>query len=141
MSPLSESLRQQVRERANNRCEYCLSHQDYVMGRLQIDHIQPVAKGGTDTEQNLCLACELCNQYKWTQTEAIDPESEETVPLFHPRQQQWNEHFSWSEDGTEIHGKTGCGRATAEALRFNNSLATTVRRNWVKAGWHPPSID
>jgi HNH endonuclease len=81
MSPLSESLRQQVRERANNRCEYCLSHQDYVMGRLQIDHIQPVAKGGTDTEQNLCLACELCNQYKWTQTEAVDPESEETVKL------------------------------------------------------------
>jgi 5-methylcytosine-specific restriction endonuclease McrA len=41
------------------------------MGRLQIDHIQPVAKGGVDTEDNLCLACELCNQYKWTQTEEL----------------------------------------------------------------------
>lgn len=141
MSQLSESLRQRIRERANNRCEYCLSHQDYVMGRLQIDHIQPVAKGGTDTEENLCLACELCNQYKWTQTEAVDPVSEETVSLFHPRQQQWNEHFSWSEDGTKIHGKTACGRATAAALRLNNSLAVTVRRNWVKAGWHPPTIE
>lgn len=93
MIPLSEFLRQPVRERANNRCEYCLSHQDYVMSRLQIDHIQPVAKGGTNTQKNLCLACELCNQYKWMQTEAVDPESEETVPLFHPLQQQWNEHF------------------------------------------------
>ena len=77
MSSLSETIRQKVRERAENRCEYCLSHQDYIMGRLQIDHIQPVAKGGDDTENNLCLACELCNQYKWTQTEDLDPQSGE----------------------------------------------------------------
>jgi hypothetical protein len=36
----SETARQQVQDRAGNRCEYCLSHQDYTMGRLQIDHIQ-----------------------------------------------------------------------------------------------------
>ena len=81
MSFPTESLRQRIRQRARNRCEYCLSHQDYIMGRLQIDHIQPLAKGGNNTENNLCLACELCNQYKWTQTEAIDPESEELVSL------------------------------------------------------------
>ena len=81
MSSPAETLRQRIRQRAGNRCEYCLSHQDYIMGRLQIDHIQPLAKGGANTEDNLCLACELCNQYKWTQTEAIDPESEELVSL------------------------------------------------------------
>ena len=43
MSNLSENLRQQVINRAGNRCEYCLSHQDYVMGKLQIDHIFPVS--------------------------------------------------------------------------------------------------
>ena len=64
MSRLTDSLRQKVRERAGNRCEYCLSHQDYVMGWLQVDHVYPVSKGGLDTEDNLCLACELCNQYK-----------------------------------------------------------------------------
>ncbi len=63
---LSECLRQQVRDRSGNRCEYCLSHQDYIMGRLQIDHIQPIVKGGTDDISNLCLACELCNQLKET---------------------------------------------------------------------------
>ncbi|MCL6753959.1 HNH endonuclease, partial [Nostoc sp. CCCryo 231-06] len=52
------------------------------MGRLQIDHIQPLVKGGVDTEDNLCLACELCNQYKWTQTESLDSESGKTVSLF-----------------------------------------------------------
>ena len=46
MSFLTETSRQKVRQRAGNRCEYCLSHQDYIMGRLQIDHIQPLAKGG-----------------------------------------------------------------------------------------------
>ncbi|MBT9315297.1 HNH endonuclease [Leptothoe spongobia] len=82
MSSLSDGIRQQVRQRARNRCEYCLSHQDYTMGWLQIDHIQPVARGGMDELENLCLACELCNQYKWTQTEALDPDSGKIIPLF-----------------------------------------------------------
>jgi 5-methylcytosine-specific restriction endonuclease McrA len=139
MSSLSETIRQKVRLRAENRCEYCLSHQDYIMGRLQIDHIQPLVKGGVDTEDNLCLACELCNQYKWTQTKSLDPESGKVVSLFNPRQQQWNEHFTWSTEGTEIIALTACGRATVIALKLNNSLAITVRKNWVQAGWHPPS--
>jgi hypothetical protein len=46
---LSDSVRQQVRARAKHYCEYCLSHQDYIMGHLQIDHIQPSAKGGNDS--------------------------------------------------------------------------------------------
>ena len=66
MSDIPEATRQRVRERAGQRCEYCLSHQDYVMGRLQIDHVQPIAKGGLDTEDNLCLACELCRMYPIT---------------------------------------------------------------------------
>ena len=36
MTYLSEDTRRRVRRRAGNRCEYCLSHQDYVLGRLQI---------------------------------------------------------------------------------------------------------
>ena|SRR5919199_1470508 len=140
MTELPEATRQRVRQRAGNRCEYCLSHQDYVMGVLQIDHVQPKAKGGSDAEDNLCLACELCNQYKWTKTEGLDSLSAETVTLFNPRQQQWHEHFTWSDDGTEIIGLTACGRATVIAFRLNNSIAVTVRRNWVQAGWHPPNL-
>ena len=140
MSEIAEDTRQRVRERANNRCEYCLSHQDYVMGRLQIDHVQPFAKGGSDYEDNLCLACELCNQHKWTKTEGIDPETGQYITLFNPRQQRWPEHFTWSVDGVKIIGLTANGRATVIALNLNNDLAVIVRRNWVKAGWHPPQI-
>jgi hypothetical protein len=89
------------------------------MGHLQIDHIQPIVQGGEDLEENLCLACELCNQYKWTQTEAIDPQTGQKIPLFHPRQQTWSENFAWSSDNVTILGQTNCGRATVEALRLN----------------------
>jgi hypothetical protein len=139
MSILSEIIKERVRQRAKNRCEYCLSRQEYVLGRLQIDHIQPVAKGGTNNEDNLCLACELCNQYKWTQTEGLDPDSGKVVSLFNPRNQKWKEHFTWNPHGAEIIGITDCGRATIEALRLNNNLAIIVRKNWVEAGWHPPN--
>lgn len=139
MTTVSEKMRQLVQERAGNRCEYCMSHQDFVMSWLQIDHIQPLVAGGTSDEDNLCLACELCNQYKWTKTHGLDPATGQEVMLFHPRQQRWSEHFSWSDGGTMIVGLTPCGRATIEALRLNNELAVTVRENWVKAGWHPPA--
>lgn len=138
MSTISGALRLTVRSRANDRCEYCLSPQELIMGRLQIDHVVPVVKGGSSTEDNLCLACELCNQYKWTKTGALDPLTQRVIPLFNPRQQKWTEHFGWSPEGTEVIGKTAYGRATVTALRLNNSLAKAVRRNWVKAGWHPP---
>jgi hypothetical protein len=32
-----------------------------------------------------------------------------------------------------------CGRATVEVLNMNNDLAVLVRRNWIQAGWHPPT--
>jgi hypothetical protein len=95
MSEISEATRRRVRERAGHRCEYGLSHQDYVLGRLQIDHIQPVAKGGSGDEDNLCLACELCNQYKWAKTYGRDPDTGQEVALFHPRRQRWSDHFVW----------------------------------------------
>ncbi len=140
MSNLSENLRASVRQRAGNQCEYCLSHQDYIMGWLKVDHIYPLAKGGEDSLDNLCLSCELCNQYEWTKTKELDPESGVRVRLFNPRQGKWQEHFAWTEDSTKIMGMTACGRATVIALKLNNSLAVTVRCNWVKAGWHPPKI-
>jgi len=108
------------------------------MGILQIDHVHPLVKDGAETEGNLCLACELCNQYKWTKTEDTDPLTGNPEPLFNPRTQNWSDHFTWSEDGTTIIGKTACGRATVKALKLNNTLSVTVRRNWVQAGWHPP---
>jgi len=140
MSPsyIPEDLKRKIREQARDRCGYCRSLQKYVLGALEIDHIVPKAKGGTDAEDNLWLACRLCNSYKGTQINGLDPETGRNVQLFNPRRQQWSRHFSWSKDGTRIIGKTSCGRATVVALQLNNLVAITVRQQWVIAGWHPP---
>lgn len=139
MSYISGATRESVRQAAGNRCGYCLAHQDYVLGRLEIEHIIPVAAGGSDDESNLWLACRLCNLHKGVQTHALDPQTGHLVKLFNPRTQVWSRHFAWSTDGTWIIGLTPCGRATAEALQLNDRLAVRVRSHWVRAGWHPPT--
>jgi hypothetical protein len=129
-----------IREAAQNRCGYCLSPQYLVMARLEIEHIVPVAKGGSNEEFNLWLACPLCNRYKSDKTEAIDPKTGALVPLFNPRDQRWGEHFRWTEDGIRITGLSATGRATVAALHLSDDPdVLEVRSYWVLAGWHPPS--
>lgn len=128
-----------IRKQARNRCGFCLSPQSLVMARLQIEHIIPVAKGGSSKEENLWLACPLCNSHKSDKTQGVDPKSKKTVLLFNPRTQNWHEHFEWSADGVQIIGKTPTGRATVVALKLNDDPdAVIVRSHWVQAGWHPP---
>jgi HNH endonuclease len=136
---LPVELVRRVREAARHRCGYCLSPQRLVMARLEVEHVIPRARGGTDDEANLWLSCPLCNRHKSDRTHAIDPETGEEVPLFHPRGQRWSEHFRWSEDGLRILGLTPIGRATVGALHLDSDPdALVVRSYWVLAGWHPP---
>ena len=128
-----------VREAAGNRCGYCLSPQRLVMARLEVEHVIPRSRGGTDEEANLWLSCPLCNRHKADRVSATDPDSGTQVPLFHPRTQRWSEHFRWSEDGLRILGITPTGRATVAALHLDDDPdALIVRSYWVLAGWHPP---
>lgn len=138
---IPETILQRVREAARERCGYCLSPQRLVMGVLEVEHLTPRAKGGSDEEDNLWLSCSLCNRYKGPQISAIDPLTGKTEALFNPRRDDWSHHFRWSADHVSIEGLTPMGRATVEALRLNNKLSVEVRRNWVRAGWHPPQRD
>src|SRR3954447_3040867 len=88
-----------IREAAKHRCGYCLGHSDNIYAELEIDHIIPIAKGGSNDETNLWLACPFCNRHKSDKIEAVDPETGELNPLFNPRTQTWKEHFRWSGDG------------------------------------------
>lgn len=137
---LSASLKKRVRHSAKNRCGYCLSPQRLVMARLEIEHIIPISRGGTDDEDNLWLACPICNGHKADKINGIDPITGHTVPLFNPRNQIWSAHFEWDSSGLFISGKTSIGRATIDALHLNDDAdALLVRSNWIEAGWHPPS--
>ena len=109
------------------------------MARLEIEHIIPLAKGGSNDETNLWLACPLCNSHKGDKTEGADTLTGAIVPLFNPRTQSWWDHFAWADDGIRILGRTPIGRATVAALHLGDDAdALTVRAYWVVAGWHPP---
>jgi hypothetical protein len=133
-----EVVRRRVRDDAGDRCGYCLSHQRYVLGPLEIEHLVPLVRGGSSDEDNLWLACARCNRFKGGQTEAPDPVTGQVHPLYNPRTQRWGEHFAWEAGGALIRGLTPTGRATVPALRLNHEHAVAVRRNWIGAGWHPP---
>jgi HNH endonuclease len=138
MSQIPEAVRLRVRAQAGDRCGYCRSLQKYVLGILEIDHIISKAAGGSDDEENLWLACRLCNSYKGAQVYAKDPITNQQVQLFNPRTQDWSLHFTWTHGDAYIAGLTPIGRATVVALQLNNPYAVTVREAWVSAGWHPP---
>ena len=136
------AIGRRVRQRTRHRRGYylCSLCSETLLGMpMEFDHLIPQAAGGTNREENLWLACRRCNAFKGTQTQARDPQSGERVALFNPRRQRWIDHFTWSEDGTEIVGKTPCGRATVAALRMNNAEIMVARRSWVSVGWWPPN--
>ena len=135
---LSETLRNQVRERANFLCEYCQTAEILSGLRCTTDHIRPISRGGSDELDNLCAACIFCNSSKYAKTEDIDLETGQSVSLFHPREQKWLDHFQWNEDGSIIIGLTACGRATINALELNAPLRVVARSIWVQTGRHPP---
>ena len=51
--PIPPDVERRVRASAQNRCGYCLSPQHLVLARLEVEHIIPLASGGTDDESNL----------------------------------------------------------------------------------------
>jgi hypothetical protein len=109
---LAPEMQEQVRQRAQGRCEYC---RDALLGkRPEIDHIVPRSKGGQNTLDNLALACPSCNGNKGDAQEAVDAVTGATVRLFSPRRDAWGVHFT-RVDGI-VTGQTPVGRATAALL-------------------------
>ncbi len=130
---IPKALRQKVAAKAKHRCGYCLTPQSFTAMPMHVEHIIPFAAGGPSTEDNLWLACPLCNGYKRDQTYAIDAVTGEQISLFNPRQQVWFEHFRWNEDGTEIIALTACGQATIITLKLNNKYLIRARQRWLMA--------
>lgn len=143
---INSQVRKFVRERANYLCEYCHSSEEASAAQFAIDHIIPQSLGGSDELENLALACQRCNGYRYNFTTGFDPQTQETLPLFNPRQQKWSDHFIWTADGLQIIAITAIGRATCNRLdlndeRHNEGSILKARRLWVRGGWHPPKDD
>ena len=135
------ALQRRVRERFGNCCAYCQTAEVLTATTFEFEHIRPRSAGGETALGNLCLSCPMCNRFKSVFSSAIDPLTQIEVPLFHPQQQAWSEHFDWSEDGTQISGLSPIGRATIAALQMNRAAMMRVRRLWVAMQEHPPTLE
>lgn len=136
---IPKPLRRLVAAQSRYRCGYCLTQEVVVGTPMQVDHIVPEALGGKTEEDNLWLACSLCNQHKNDQIAARDPLTGALELLFDPRHQVWPEHFAWTAEGDRMVGLTPTGRATIIALQVNRPSLVRARQAWVAVGWHPPN--
>jgi hypothetical protein len=84
---------------------------------LEVEHIIARKHHGPTDEENLCLACIACNQYKGSNIAGIDPKSRLLVRLYHPRNDRWDDHFRWQNE--ILVGLTDIGRATIDVLKIN----------------------
>jgi hypothetical protein len=127
---MPSGLYRTVAARARHRCEYCLAPEAVFNLAFELDHIVPQILGGVTVHTNLALACRSCNSHKGTAVQARDPHTKVPTPLFHPRTDDWDEHFRLDLRSGRIEGLTACGRATARRLAMNSRPAVRARRLW-----------
>jgi hypothetical protein len=121
-----------VRGRADGRCEYCRDPEILSLAAFHIEHIVARQHGGSDEPQNLALACPDCNLRKGPNLSGVEPATNEVTRLFHPRTDQWDEHFAWR--GVRLEGRTAIGRATERLLALNSPARHKHRTLLVQLG-------
>ena len=126
-----------IAERAVRRCEYCHAPEIVFNFPLEIEHITPQARGGSDDLGNLALACHACNLFKSDFEGGQDEESRAEVALFHPRHDTWEQHFRFEPETAQILGVTPVGRATVMRLQMNRPRQIIARRQWILPGVFP----
>jgi hypothetical protein len=129
---MNAATRDFVRQRARERCEYCRLHQRHSELAHHVEHIVARSHGGSSSPENLALSCHRCNLHKGPNLSGIDPETGELVPLFHPRQDHWTEHFFYED--VRIEGITATGRATVQVLAMNDARRLDIRRELLQRG-------
>ncbi len=129
---MNPALREQVRQRAQGRCEYCQLPDWVTEVPHEADHIRAVKHDGPTVLLNLAWACARCNDFKGSDASAYVPGTDELVRLFHPRTDAWNDHFWW--DGAVLRGKTEIAQATIALLRINSDRRVIFRKSLMEDG-------
>ena len=132
---ISAALRREVRERARERCEYCLLAESQAFFPHEPDHLIARQHGGETISANLALACFDCNRFKGPNIASFDPVTGDLVTLFNPRTQRWSEHFRLN--GGRIVPLTPVGRATEKMLQLNLPVRIEARERWSALGLFP----
>ena len=116
-----------VAQRAAHRCEYCHAPEAIFNFPFEVEHIVPLSKAGKDDAANLALACRACNVHKGDSLTGPDEQTSGDSRLFHPRQDNWEEHFALDLEMGTIHGLTAIGRASVWRLQMNHPMQLTAR--------------
>jgi hypothetical protein len=99
---------------------------------FQVDHIIAEKHHGPTTAENLAWSCFYCNSFKGPNIAGWSEEEQAVVRLFHPRRDEWYEHFVW--DGPHLQGLTSIGRVTIDVLCINDPEAVEFRRLLLELG-------
>jgi 5-methylcytosine-specific restriction endonuclease McrA len=135
MAYIPIELRQEVIDRAGNCCEYCLISSSDSFFVHEIDHIIATKHRGETWTTNLCLSCFDCNRYKGSDVASYDIETNELVPLFHPRKDIWSDHFRLT--GAQVDPLTATGRITVFLLQINTPDRLARRQELIELGRYP----
>lgn len=122
-----EGLRQLVRSKAKQACEYCLIHEDDCFLPHEVDHVISVKHRGSTTADNLAWSCFTCNRHKGSDIASNDPADGKLTRIFNPRMDVWTEHFELFPDGNIV-PLSAIGRVTEFLLNLNTPERIEVRR-------------
>lgn len=151
--PTDSRVRTVVQARARDACEYCLMP---ALSQFHVDHIIPrrrwqaylqgsllskpkPTEASVDHLENFAWSCAFCNTSKGDRV--AGRHGQQSYPLFHPRRDRWNQHFTLTSDHFLIEGLTDIGRATVRALAFNSSRQNgplVIRHHALMRGMYPP---
>lgn len=126
---ISTHIRAQVAERAEFRCEYCLTpdSKGYSFYKHQVDHIISLKHRGTNALSNLAYACFTCNVNKGADVGSLHDETNKFIGFYNPRTDIWPEHFRLHL--FRIESLTDVGWVTAIMLQFNTPERIASRQN------------
>lgn len=100
---LSKKVRFEVFKRDNFTCQYCGGKAPQVV--LEVDHIEPVSKGGTNDILNLVTSCFDCNRGKSDRRlsdDSIITQQQEQLEELNERRLQLEMMLDWRRELSEI---------------------------------------
>jgi hypothetical protein len=137
MSRVTGNLRKQVKDRANDCCEYCLLGQGEDQFPYHVEHIIATKHGGQAILSNLAWSCLECNKNKGSDIASNDPLTGDITRLFNPRTQNWDDHFQLNLISAEIRGISAEGRVTVFLLKMNSKEQIEYRRLSIEMDVYP----
>lgn len=131
--PLSKKIRFEVFKRDRFTCQYCGRKAPDVV--LNVDHINPVAKGGTNELFNLITSCFECNNGKrdipLDKLEELDKQRE-SLEMLEERRQQIDMMLKWKKELSNVNDYEVDKIADYINDEFEVSITESGRKNLQK---------